>query len=170
MHLLTLIFALSFQAASPVTVAQNYFDSLPIDGIRCDSQEGAVEHIHTRLEIYNRGQSVIVPALIGYPQSGTCIYWIHTHAPNHDGYIHVEAPVKRTFTLGNFFDIWNEPLSWTQAQDVNASHGHRLSIWVNGTPWHGRDPREIPLRDHETIVIQNGPPFAKPAPSDWSNL
>lgn len=30
--------------------------------------------------------------------SGTCFYWLHTHAA--DGIIHVESPVHRVFTLG----------------------------------------------------------------------
>jgi len=53
---------------------------------------------------------------------------------------------------------------------VTAKHGGRLSIWINGTLWRGHDPRDILLRDHETIVIQSGPPFAKPARADWSKL
>ena len=87
-----------------------------------------------------------------------------------DGYIHIESPVRRSFTLGQFFDIWGAELSWTHAAGAVAAHGGRLSIWVNGKTWHGADPRSIVLRDQESIVIQAGPPFAKPAPSDWTKL
>ena len=41
--------------------------------------------------------------------SGSCFSWLHTHAS--DGIIHIESPVKRTFTLGDFFDLWSQPLS-----------------------------------------------------------
>ncbi len=109
-----------------------------------------------------------MPQGIGMSQDGNCLYWLHTHTA--DGVIHIESPVKRTFTLGNFFDVWGPDLSWTAASNVSAGHGKRLEIWVNGTPWHGRDPRDIVLRDHETIVIQNGPPFAKPAKVDWAKF
>ena len=29
--------------------------------------------------------------------------WLHTHAA--DGIVHIESPVDRTYTLGNFFDV-----------------------------------------------------------------
>jgi hypothetical protein len=168
MHPLTLLFSLLVQTAAPATLAQSFFGSLPIDGISCDRAEGSVEHIHTFLQLFNRGRAVALPAQIGISQSVNCLYWLHTHSS--DGFIHIESPRKRVFTLGEFFDIWGPDLSWTRAGDVTASGGRHLSIWVNGTAWNGRDPREIVLRDRETIVIQSGPPFAKPARADWSKL
>jgi hypothetical protein len=168
MQLLTLLLALLAPAANPTMVAQSLFGGLPIDGIHCDREEGSVEHVHTQLQLFNRAHAVTVPAQIGIPQSGTCLYWLHTHSD--DGFIHIESPVKRVFTLGEFFDIWGPNLSWTEAGAVTAPHAGRLSIWIDGSPWHGSDPRKIVLRDHETIVIQSGPPFAKPAHADWSKL
>lgn len=148
-------------------IAQS-FGTLPIDGIQCQSMEGAVEHIHARVELYQRGKAVQVPEQIGMSSTAGCLYWVHTHTS--DGYIHIESPVKRTFTLGNFFDIWGQPLSWTQASSVTAGKGQKLSIWIDGKAWHGKDPNAIVLNDHELIVIQSGPPFAKPAPPDWEKL
>lgn len=149
-------------------LAQSFFGTLPIDGIRCDREEGAAEHIHVNLQLYDRGRPVPVPAGIGIPQGSACLYWIHTHSG--DGFIHIESPVTRPFDLGEFFDIWGPDLSWTKAASLVAPRGHRLTIWVDGKPWHGGDPRAIVLKDHETIVIQNGPPYAKPAHPDWSKL
>ena len=71
----------------------------------------------TRLK-WGTGLQVSVPAGVGIP--GNCLYWLHTHQP--DGIIHIEAPVERTFTLGNFFDIWRQPLG--PDQGVQA-FGHR---------------------------------------------
>lgn len=151
-----------------VLLAQSFFGGLPVDGIHCDRQEGAVEHIHVSLQLFDRGRGVAVPANIGIPQGVGCLYWIHTHSG--DGFIHIESPVKRSFTLGEFFDIWGPDLSWTTAASVSAPHGHQLAIWVDGKPWHGKSPRTIALHDHQTIVIQSGPPFAKPVHPDWSQL
>jgi len=151
-----------------LVVGQSLFGGLPIDGVGCNATEGAVEHIHAHLEIYNRGRAVTIPQGIGIAQAAGCLYWIHTH--DSGGYIHIESPVSRTFTLGQFFDIWGPDLTWTHADGAVAAHGSKLSVWVNGRPWVGADPRAIVLRDHETIVIQAGPPFAKPAPSDWSKM
>jgi hypothetical protein len=134
-------------------LAQSMFSgSLPIDGISCDATEGAVEHIHTRLSLVDaRGRSLPVPAEIGIPEGAGCLYWLHTHAPN--GVIHIESPVRRTFRLGQFFDIWGTTLSRRQAGPLHASVGKSLQVSVNGKPWRS-DPRTIPLRDHETIVIR----------------
>jgi len=41
-----------------------------------------------------------------------CLYWLHTHVA--DGIIHIETPGERSFTLGEFFDIWNQPLVRTK--------------------------------------------------------
>jgi hypothetical protein len=144
-------------------VAQTLFGGLPIDGIQCERTEGAVEHIHASLQIYDRGHQIAVPAQVGFPQNAECLYWLHTHSDS--GVIHIEAPVKRAFTLGEFFDVWGQPLDRTQAASV---HG-RLSFWVNGKPY-TRDPRAIVLKDTESIVIQNGPPFVKPKKPNFATL
>jgi hypothetical protein len=141
--------------------------NLPIDGIRCDSMEGAVEHIHAHLQIFNRGRGVEVPAQIGIMPIAGCLYWVHTHSS--DGIVHIEAPTVRTFTLGEFFDVWGQSLSRSQAGDARAARGHSLRFTVNGHVWAG-DPRMIPLRDREEIVIQNGPPYGSPRRADWSKL
>lgn len=147
--------------------AQSMMGGLPIDGIRCESMEGAVEHIHAHLQIFNHGRGVQVPAQIGIEQIAGCLYWLHTH--DTDGIIHIESPVKRTFTLGQFFDVWQETLSRAQAASVRAPHGRTLRVTVNGRLWTG-NPRSIPLRDREEIVIQNGPPYGTPRGADWSKL
>ena len=87
-----------------VLVAQSSYGRLPIDGIRCDANEGAVEHVHALAADLRSRTTVAVPANIGIPQGGGCLYWVHTHDGR--GYIHIESPVKRAFTLGEFFDIW----------------------------------------------------------------
>jgi len=131
-------------------VAQSLFAGLPVDGIRCDSMEGAVEHIHAHLKLTQGSHPFEVPAGIGIPQGSQCLYWLHTHSA--DGLLHIESPEKRTFTLGQFFDIWGQRLSRTQAAGVRAPRGHTLRVVVNGKRWKG-DPRAIPLRDNEEILI-----------------
>jgi len=160
--------AMHFLIVPLVIIAQSFFGGLPIDGIHCDREEGAAEHIHAFLALFDRGRRVTVPAGIGIPQGAGCLYWLHTH--NTDGFIHIESPVRRSFTLGQFFDIWGPDLSWTQAGPLTAAHGDRLTIWVDGARWRGHDPRDIRLHDHQAIVIQNGPPFAPQPRPNWSSL
>ncbi|HEY1655805.1 MAG TPA: hypothetical protein VGF86_11880 [Candidatus Tumulicola sp.] len=155
-------------ALAALVVAQSFFGGLPIDGIACNANEGAVEHIHAHLQIFDRGKPVAVPANIGIPAGAGCLYWVHTHAAG--GYVHIESPVTRTFTLGQFFDIWDQQLSWTRAASAAAPAGRKIFVWVDGKPWHGSNPRAIVLHDRQSIVIQSAAPFAKPGRSDWTTL
>ena len=143
--------------------------TLPIDGIKCQSMEGAAMHIHQHLQLFNHGKPVVLPANIGISMAANCLYWLHTHQT--DGIIHVESPQKRNFTLGEFFDVWGQELSWWEAGPIRATKGQKLFISVNHAKWTGKDPRAIPLRDHEEIVIQSGPPWAKVYKDvDWSKM
>jgi len=131
----------------------------PVAGISCDAMEGSRIHIHQHLVILDHGKPVDVPFDVGRPGGARCLYWLHTHTP--DGIIHVEAPTDRTFTLGDFFEIWGQPLSRTQAATAKGTKKAPLKIWVNGKAWLG-DPRKIVLAPHADITIEVGPPFPKP--------
>src|SRR5215468_986900 len=140
----------------------------PIKGITCDAGEGQRIHIHQHLEIYDRGKLVEIPAFIGIPQAVRCIYWLHTHTP--DGIIHIEAPKDRSFTLGDFFKVWGQPLNKTQAATAKGTAKLPLKVWVNGKPYSG-DPAKIKLDAHTDIVIEAGPPFpAPPRFTNWGTL
>ncbi len=146
----------------PSVAAADVPSGQPVDGIRCDQMEGAVFHIHQHLALYDRGKAVPVPSDVGRPLVGQCLYWLHTHTP--DGIIHIESPVYRSFTLGQFFDIWGQPLSPSVAGPVRAKE--KLTVFVDGEPYHG-NPRAIELAQHTDIVIENAPPLVKPPPVDW---
>ncbi len=152
---------------APAPLHAQMLAGLAIDGIRCDVTEGAVEHVHTHLQIIDRGHSTTIPGQIGIPEGAGCLYWVHTHSD--DGVIHIEAPVKKTFTLGEFFDIWEAPLDREHADGVQAARGKSLRVTVNGRVW-TQDPRLIPLRNREEIIIQNGPPYVSGHPADWSKF
>lgn len=55
-----------------------------------------------------------------------CYYWLHVHAQ--DGVIHIESPSKRRYTLGDFFAIWRQPLTFTRVGPVSG----KLTVFVNG--------------------------------------
>ncbi len=136
----------------------------PIDGITCDEAEGAVFHIHQHLTILDRGRAVPIPSDVGRPLVKACLYWIHTHAA--DGLVHVEAPKVRSLTLGNFFDVWGEPLSPTAVASARVRRG-ALRVYVNGAQYRG-DVRKVELTQHTDITLEAGPPYVKPAPfTDW---
>jgi hypothetical protein len=104
---------------------------------------------------------VTVPALIGIDLRHQCLYWLHTHDPT--GIMHIESPDTRTYTLGQFFDVWGKPLSKTRA----ASLSGKLEVFVGDRRFSG-DPRSIVLKPHELITIEQGravkpPGFTFPA-------
>ena len=53
--------------------------------------------------------------------AGACFYWLHTHTP--DGVIRIESPEPMPFTLDQFFDIWQQPLTARQVDSTAAMGG-----------------------------------------------
>jgi hypothetical protein len=154
---LSLLFSAAFLVTARPSGAQ--FTPAPIHGISCDAQEGQRIHIHQHLLILDHGQPVSIPAAIGQLPESRCLYWVHTHTP--DGIIHIEAPADRTFTLGDFFAVWGQPLTKTSAASARAGKATTLRVWVDDKPYKG-DPAKIALKSHTTIVIEAGPPFSNP--------
>jgi hypothetical protein len=135
--------------------------------IPCDLLEHTVYHYHVAVQIIDGGEHVPIPTDVGRP--GLCFYWLHMHASS-PGVIHVESPDQRTFTLGDFFDVWAR--TSTQAIRLDSGHvgaitltpGQTLVVFVDGqryTP----DPRSIPLIQHEVIQIEISPPTIDPPPA-----
>jgi hypothetical protein len=135
----------------------------------------ASRHIHTHLTIFVNGQQRAVPAAIGIPgavaqqtnagpfiDSGTCFYFLHTHAA--DGIIHIESPVQRTYTLGEFFDEWGQTLGPDQAGPAKG----KVTVLVNGKVFKG-NPRNAPLGSHENLQLEVGTPLIAPETINWSN-
>jgi len=147
-----------------------------VDGIQCGATEQLAYHIHAHLTVYVNGQPRALPGGIGIPGSqvtptgegpvasgGQCIYWLHTHAP--DGVIHIESPTQRIYTLGNFFDVWRQPLSGAQVASAKGT----VTTFVNGKPW-TKSPRMIPLDPHAVIQISVGSPVVPFHGMSWSGL
>jgi len=181
----------STSASSSAAGAQIGFEGIPIeqgaelgpasttqtgavDGIQCGAIEQLAYHIHAHLAVYVNGTPRTLPAGIGIPGSqavptsegpvaagGQCIYWLHTHAP--DGVIHVESPTQRTYTLGNFFDEWHQPLT---ASSVGSASG-KVTAVVDGKRW-TKSPRAIPLVPHTVIQLSVGTPVVAFKPVSWA--
>ena len=142
-----------------------------VDGISCNSTEQLVFHIHAHLAIYVNGAMKLLPPGVGigpplqfqqtsagpFVASGSCFSWLHTH--DSSGVIHIESPVQRVYTLGDFFDIWGQPLSATQVGPAQGA----VTATVNGSPFTG-DPRSIPLNAHNVIQLDVGSTLPAPQP------
>ena len=155
--------------ASATTAARG----APVDGISCNANEQVAYHVHTHLSVYVNGVLRPIPAGIGivhpvavptahgsFDEATQCYYWLHVHAQ--DGVIHIESPTQRSYTLGQFFDIWHQPLGRAQ---VAGAKGH-LTIFVNGRRYLG-NPRAIRLGSRESIQIDVGRPLVAPRSVPW---
>jgi hypothetical protein len=165
MKLLAPVLAACALLSAGTVRAAGLANGAPVDGIKCEAMEGAVMHIHQHLAIRDHGKAVLVPEDVGRPLASQCLYWIHTHTP--DGIVHIESPGFRTFTLGEFFDVWGQSLARGDVAGAKPKKGEHVAVWVGGQPYTG-DPRQIELTSHLDITIEVGPPYAKPAPfTDW---
>jgi len=148
-----------------------------VDGIKCELAEKVAFHIHAHLAVFVDGKQKQVQFGIGigpplrgqnapvgpFVTNGSCFAWLHTHTA--DGIIHIESPFKRTFTLGDFFDIWGQKLT---AARVGPSHG-KVTALVNGKVV-GGDPRAIKLGDHALIQLDVGTPLVGQQKITWGDL
>ena len=137
----------------------------PVDGIEGSSREMLKVHVHAHLSLFNRGQQIAIPygvgivkpfqANNGFVGMGRGIYWLHTHDAT--GIIHVESPDDRVYTLGQFFDIWGQPLTTNGVAGLNGA----VHAFVDGKPYSG-NPRGIVLGAHTQITLEVGAPAVPP--------
>lgn len=116
------------------------------------SAEGTVLHIHQHLDLIVNGQSIDLPNDIGIGLG--YISPIHTHTPSAN-ILHVESPVQKDYTLGQFFDEWGVTLSDTCLGTDCADSQHKLLMAVNGTPV-DKDFRNYVLKPHDEIELWYG--------------
>src|SRR3954470_8633987 len=141
--------------------------SRSVHGIRCERNARLLFHVHTHVTVFVDGEPRAIPAGVGIwpplrPQNyrrapfgapaENCLSGL---SPRYaDGLIHVESSVKRSFVLGDFFDVWGQPLGPDRA---GPAHG-KVTALVDGKLWNG-DPRKIPLRSHTQIQLEVGTPL-----------
>lgn len=120
-----------------------------------------------------------LPRSIGIPgteANPTCFYWLHVHALYPD-IIHVESPVNKIFTLGQFFDVWkatrNDAIPrgdvYVLKLEQAAARGD-VTVFVGRRRWE-TSYRSIPLTSHESITIEVGKPIVPPVVfNTWDGL
>ena len=142
----------------------------PVDGIACDTTT-PVQHIHVHLTLIANGQQRAIPIAVGvgnpfiiqnFVVAAGCYYWLHTHDAT--GIVHIEAPVTTTFNLGQFFDIWGQPLSSGNVAGLTGT----VTAYVDSTLYTG-DLAAIDFQEHRQITLIVGtvpdtiPMYAFPA-------
>lgn len=135
----------------------------------CLPSEGTVMHVHSHLSIMANKLPVAVPAEIGVEDQKHCIHALHTHDAS--AIIHIESPLQKDFTLGDFFAVWGMPLSKDQVLTNKVDAEHAMKLYVNGKE--STDFENLVLKDHQDIVIDyyavKDGPDALPKAFDWDS-
>jgi hypothetical protein len=134
------------------------------------SSQGATLHIHQHLDVFVDGKHVTVPALVGIygggdPTKGGFFVELHTH--DSTGIIHLEAPKKDAFTLGQFFGVWGVRLSKSCVGGYCATPGKPLKFYLNGKLFKG-NPNNVVLQNHDEYALVYGKaPKKIPSKYNW---
>jgi hypothetical protein len=94
---------------------------------------------------------------------------MHTH--DGTGIVHIESPINRDFTLGQFYDLWKSKLNNLQVFD-NIFNGKDMTppnVYINGIKVPSTiNYRDIKLTPHQEIAIVYGrPPDSIPSVYDF---
>jgi hypothetical protein len=131
----------------------------PLGSLRCTRAFHA--RLRAHLEVFVDGLDVLIPPGIGvaapqrrdgaYVRGGSCNYPLRTSEPTGV----VEIASRQRLTLGDFFDVWGQPLSQRRLLGFAAGPARPPTVSVNGRRWHG-GVRSVPLRRHASIVVELG--------------
>ena len=113
----------------------------------CTTDMATQYHIHPELQILINGVENPISGNIGIKPS--CMTSIHTHEGG--GLIHVESPVQKEFTLGDFFAVWQKDFSKDKILDTAVTPTTEIVVTVNGERVDTYE--QTILRDKDKIVI-----------------
>ncbi len=129
----------------------------PVGSLTCAATSPLRFRAH--LELFARKRVLIVPAGIGvapplrrdgaFVAGGKCLYELRTREPTGV----VEVGPARGLTLGDLFRVWGQPLGPHRIAGFTSSRP--VLVFVNGRRLPA-DPRTVPLRRHDEIVLEIG--------------
>lgn len=135
----------------------------PVGAVNCLSS--AVWHKHMLISIYSNGKRLGFPDGIGRVHAG-CYHAYEMHVHDVTGIIHMEADQPKNFTLGDWFQLWQQPLG----RDGTAGLPGPVRFYIieNGaiTRFDG-DPATIPMVAHREILIVTGTTLSTVPKYQW---
>lgn len=141
-----------------------------VGGLNCTLTGGAYTYSH--LSIYQDGQLLALPANVGAiaptlaAQTG-CVYPVHTL--DSSGKIRMDASTNTSYTLGQFFAVWGQPLTSTNVAGVT---GTQVTAYVTSggvlTQYTG-DLSSLVLPTHGEVTIMIGTPLTQIPTYTWTD-
>lgn len=142
----------------------------PIGDFNCVVNPPQDFAFHAHLSIVMNNEPQTVPQGLGAAPDGVthCFYTIHVH--DSSGKVHVTPAAAGTFTLGQLFQIWGQPLT---SSNVAGISGLPVEIFVtdNGTVTkvEEADWSNIELKSHREITISLGTEVTEIPNFTWSD-
>src|SRR5206468_3958542 len=103
------------------------------------------------ISIYKDGKRLGFPDGIGRVHAG-CYHAYEMHVHDVTGIIHMEADVPKSFKLGQWFSLWNQPLSRDNVAGLAGPV--RYYIIENGTiTRYDGVPYDIAMLPHREVLI-----------------
>jgi hypothetical protein len=143
----------------PPPLSERVAQRRPVGALRCG--RSGVRRFGVHLELFAHGRVVVVPAGIAvappwrtvrpHVVDGACSYAARTRTPI--GVVEVASGSR--ITLGQFFDLWGQPLGRNRLAGFRVPPGQRVRAYIGGVEWRG-SPRAIPLRRHAAIALEFG--------------
>ncbi|WP_321798340.1 hypothetical protein [Caballeronia sp. J97] len=129
------------------------------------------KYSYAHLSIYQNGKQLTLPTNIGSVaptmarQTG-CVYPVHT--VDASGKIRMDVTSNASYTLGQFFSVWGQPLSTTNVAGLTGD----VTAWVNtgGTlSKYTGDLASLVLPQHGEVTLVVGTPPAQIATYTWTD-
>src|SRR5690349_14790922 len=145
-------------------------DGAPIGRFECVINPPQALAFRAHLSILVNNEPLKIPLYLGAsPRPPThCFFAIHTH--DSSGRIHVTPAAPGTFTLGELFQIWGQPLTNTNVAGIT---GLPVEVFVtdNGTTVKVEDTdwAAIELKPHREITIELGTPLTEIPNFTWAD-
>jgi hypothetical protein len=137
-------------------------------GVTALPQETLAVHYHAHVDININGTAVPFPQGVGFVISGGKVKGLsplHTH--DSTGVLHIESPLNKKFTLGQFFVELGLRLTPNCIGGFCTGHGKVFKVFLDGKQY-TQDPNNLVLASHQEIALWYGDVNAKPdVPSSY---
>jgi hypothetical protein len=147
--------------STPNWPAWSHTGTAAVDGVGCAHDESY--HVHALVSIYHDGKRLALPDSVG--RGSGCSYEMHTH--DGSGVVHIETDAPKTFTLGQFFALWGQPVSATAVAGLSGTPTYYV-IDGEKVARVATNPAELALSPHREIVIVTGTAPAEVPRYDWN--
>lgn len=142
-----LLILLAFYLTNSGSKGLENCQTIPAKEMNIEGHQNLALHIHSSLKITINEIQQEIPENIGL--SPTLMRPIHTHDTS--GYLHIESPCPRGFTLREFFEIWEKNFNNTCIFDYCTDKGE-LKMYVNNIE--NNEFENYIMKDKDEILIE----------------